>query len=137
MSTHQFLADYAAAFASLDSAAVLRYFDYPLLVTGDRGSAVSVEVLDETQFRDVLAGLLHAYRALDVAAGKVIGSSSFELSPRLAQVNVRWGLLSERGEPVYEFDASYTLVAAGDAYRIRAVTHNEVPELMAALAAKA
>jgi hypothetical protein len=137
MSTHQFLADYAAAFASLESAAVLRYFDYPLLVTGDRGSAVSVEVLDETQFSDVLAGLLHAYRALDVAAGKVIGSSSFELSPRLTQVNVRWELVSERGDPVYEFDASYTLVAAGDAYRIRAITHNEIPELMAALAAKA
>jgi hypothetical protein len=46
-------------------------------------------------------------------------------SARLAQVAVHWALETSAAKPVYEFDATYTLVATGDALKITAIAHNE------------
>jgi len=56
------------------------------------------------------------------------------LSPRLAQAAVGWTLESSAGRTIYEFDATYTLVATGDALRITAIVHNEQLRAREALA---
>jgi hypothetical protein len=47
---------------------------------------------------------------------------------------VGWTLLRTDNLPVYDFEASYTLVASHGGLRISAIAHNEVPRLRAALA---
>jgi hypothetical protein len=132
MDVDELFSGYAAAVVSLDAAKVLPFFDFPVMVSGATGSGATVVVLDKAGFADSLGGLLHAYRSLDVAAATVLSATTFELSEWLHQVSVRWEFADERGDPIYEIDATYTIVGG----RIRAIAHNEIPEMMAALAAK-
>ncbi|MDP8957716.1 MAG: hypothetical protein M3N51_00610 [Actinomycetota bacterium] len=56
-----------------------------------------------------------------------------ELTPRLAQAAVQWGLVDQEGGRIYDFDASYTLADLGQGMRITAVAHNEAPRLRASI----
>jgi hypothetical protein len=77
--------------------------------------------------------LVAAYRELGVRSAETLELQVIELTPRLAQATVHWGLVDHAGGPIYEFDASYTLADLGDGLRITAIAHNETPRLRAAI----
>jgi hypothetical protein len=129
-----FLGAYRAGFESFDVAAVADLFYYPCHITSD-GAEVTVAVLPT---RDAwiphLEQLLTAYREIGVRSAEVLTVDLVEITERLVQVAVHWGLLGVQGRKVYDFDASYTLADLGDGMRITAIAHNEAPRLRAAIA---
>jgi hypothetical protein len=74
------------------------------------------------------------YRAIDVGSVEAIGLATDALSPRLVQARLRWSLRDKSAQPLYEFDAMYTLARHTEIFRITAVAHNEMPQYRSCLA---
>jgi hypothetical protein len=68
-----------------------------------------------------------------VRSAKVLKLQVVELTPRLAQAAVHWGLRDQQSKAIYDFDASYTLADFGQGMRITAIAHNETPRLRTAI----
>ena len=130
----EFLGSYREAFEALDPERIAAHFAYPVQVAGETGEGISLTVDEPERWHRVLAHLVDDYRVLGVATAHELACDVVTLSPRLHQVAVSWQLLTDSGEPVYDFDACYTLVETDGALRICAVAHNELPRLAEALA---
>jgi hypothetical protein len=128
-----FLDAYRAAFETFDVAAVADLFYYPCHITSD-GAEVTVAVIPTRHaWIPRLGQLVAAYREIGVRSAEVLAVDLVEITGRLVQAGVHWGLLGEQGRKIYEFDASYTLAAVGEGMRITAIAHNEAPRLRAAI----
>ena len=57
-----------------------------------------------------------------------------EISPRLIQAQIHWALQTAAGEPLYDFEAIYTLAHTAGAFHIAAIAHNEMPQYQACYA---
>lgn len=116
---------YLAGFEKRDAKAIAEHFRFPLHVTGDAGEVTVVSIPSVEAWIPQLERLLGLYAQLDVKTAKMRDARTTRFSPRLAQVAVGWTLESSGGKTIYEFDATYTLVATGDAIKITAIAHNE------------
>jgi hypothetical protein len=130
---HQFLDAYRTAFEAPDVLAIADLFSYPCQATSDAGEIAVTTVPSREAWLPQIERLVAAYRAIGVASAQVLELHVIELTPRLAQAAVHWGLVDQEGGPIYEFDASYTLADLGDGMRITAIAHNETPRLRAAI----
>jgi hypothetical protein len=128
-----FLDAYRAAFEAFDAPAISDLFSYPCQVTGDAGELAVTTVATREAWIPEIERLVAAYRAIGAHAAEVLRLHVTELTPRLVQATVHWGLVDEEGERIYDFDASYTLADLGEGIRITAIAHNETPRLRAAL----
>lgn len=129
----EFLKAYRAAFEAFDVGAIADLFSYPCQITSDAGEIdVTLAPTREAWLRQI-ERLVAAYRAIGVRSAEVLDLRVAELTPRLAQAAVRWRLIGEAGEPLYEFDAAYTLADFGQGLRVTAISHNETPRLRAAV----
>ena len=131
---HAFLDAYRAAFEARDVAAVADLFSYPCQVTDDADAVAVTTVPSREAWIPQLERLVAAYGAIGVHSAEILHAHVTELTPRLAQVTVRWTLSDEAGARIYDFDASYTLADLGDGIRITAIAHNETVRLRAAVA---
>ena len=129
----EFFDAYRAAFEALAPAAIADLFAYPCHITSDAEGVELLSVANREQWARVLERLVAAYRAIGVRAAEVLDLHAVELTPRLAQVRVRWRLADDAGRPIYDFDAAYTLAEFGDARRITAIAHDERAHLEDAL----
>ncbi len=130
---HHFLDAYRTAFEAFDVPAIADLFSYPCQATSDAGEIAVTMVSSLEAWLPQIERLVAAYRAIGVRSAHVLELQVIELTPRLAQATVHWGLADQGGEPIYEFDASYTLADHGDGMRITAIAHNETPRLRAAI----
>ena len=78
--------------------------------------------------------MLGLYAQLEVKTATMRDAHTTRLSSRLAQVAIGWALESSGGRTIYEFEATYTLVATGGALGITAIAHNEQLRGRAAMA---
>lgn len=120
-----FFDSYLAGFEKRDAKSIAEHFGFPLHVTGDAGEVTVVSIPSVEAWIPQLERLLGLYAQLDVKTAKMRDARTTRFSPRLAQVAVGWTLESSGGKTIYEFDATYTLVATGDALKITAIAHNE------------
>jgi hypothetical protein len=129
-----FVDDYRAAFEAFDVAAIAAFFSYPCQITGGEPQVSIASLPDHDAGVVLIEQLIRAYQAIDVRSAEVRALQAVELSPRLAQATIGWGLRDQHGDTIYDFDASYTLADFGDGLRITAIAHNEASRLRAALA---
>lgn len=54
-----------------------------------------------------------------------------ELSPRLAGMMIRTRFRDEHGNALYDFQGFYSLVRTEAGFRILAISHNQLPRLLA------
>jgi hypothetical protein len=120
-----FFDSYRGAFERRDAAAIAGHFRFPLHVTGDAGEVTVVAIPSVEVWIPQLERLLGVYAQLDVKTARMRETRTTRFSPRLAQAAVGWALQSSGGKTIYEFEATYTLVATGDALKITAIAHNE------------
>ena len=120
-----FFDSYRAAFEKRDAKAIADHFRFPLHVAGDSGEVTVVSIPSIGAWIPQLERLLGSYAQLDVKTAKMREGRTTRFSPRLAQTAIGWALESSGGKTIYEFDATYTLVATGDALKITAIAHNE------------
>ena len=128
-----FLDAYRLAFESFDVPAIVDQFSYPCQITSDAGEITVTVVPTREAWVPLIERLIAAYRAIGVRTAQATGLRSIELSSGLAVAGVRWSLLDSEGQPLYDFDAAYTLADRGDGLRIVAIAHNEAPKLNEAL----
>jgi hypothetical protein len=134
MTIDEFFAGYAADFATYDAATVAEHFAYPVQSVGDTDADPNVTTAGREEWLLVLDRLLGAYRELGVTGARLHSIQVTRLGRGLHVVCVGWTLLRTDKSTVYNFEASYTLVASHGRLRISAIAHNEIPRLRAALA---
>jgi len=130
-SVNAFFESYRAAFERFDAPAIVDHFAYPSHVTSDTGETVLMAVAGRQDWIVQIERLIGMYRAIAVSSARMLDVVVTELSPRLVQACVRWGLYDGAGNNLYEFDAIYTLAAINGALRITAISHNEIPRYQA------
>ncbi len=129
-----FVDAYRMAFDAFDPVAIADLFFYPCQITSDAGEISVVTVPTRDIWLPQIERLVEAYRSIGVRSAEVIELQVVELTPRLAQAAISWRLVDGSGQPLYDFDAAYTLGDPGTGLRIAAIAHNETPRLRAALA---
>jgi hypothetical protein len=122
-----FFESYRRAFERFDASAIADHFVFPGHITADSKEIGLTSVTDRPAWIGQLDRLLGMYRAIDVASARVVELMITELSPRLFQAIVHWALDDRAGRRLYDFEAAYTLAEVGDALRITAIAHNEIP----------
>lgn len=128
-----FIEAYRAGFGVLDVVAIADRFSYPFQITSDDGQIAVVTVPSREAWVPQVERLVGAYRAIGVHSVEALELQVIELTSRLAQAAVHWGLADKAGGRIYAFDASYTLVDLGEGMRITAIAHNETARLRATL----
>ena len=123
-----FFTSYCAAFIRQDAPAIAKHFANLIHVSGDDGRVVSAHVSTADDWRKTIDRLLEMYRAIDVGSVEAIGLATDALSTRLVQARLRWALRDKSAQPLYEFDAMYTLARHTEIFRITAIAHNEMPQ---------
>ena len=129
-----FFTGYCTAYIRQDAPAIARHFADLVHVSSEDGRDVSVIVATADEWRQAIDRLLEMYRTIDVGSVEAIGLATDPLSPRLVQARLRWALKDKAGQPLYEFDAMYTLARHTEMFRITAIAHNEFPEYRSCLA---
>jgi hypothetical protein len=129
-----FFTSYCTAFIRQDAPAIARHFADLVHVTSDDGRDVSVRVATTNEWRTTIDRLLDMYRAIDVGKVEATGLGTDALSSRLVQARLRWALYDKAVQPLYEFDAMYTLARHTETFRITAIAHNEIPQYRNCLA---
>jgi hypothetical protein len=125
---------YCTAFIRQDASAIIKHYANLVHVSSDDGRDVSVTLATVDESRKTIDRLLEMYRAIDVGSLEAIGLGVDALSPRLVQTRVRWALKDKATQPLYEFDAMYTLARHTEKFRITAIAHNEITEYRKCLA---
>ena len=123
-----FFTSYCTAFIRQDAPAIARHFADTVHVATDTGDDVKVYVSDAQEWRKAIDRILKMYRAINVGSVEATGLATDALSSRLVQARLRWALSDRAGQPLYEFDAMYTLARHTETFRITAVAHNEITE---------
>lgn len=129
----RFLDAYRAAFEVFDVSAIADLFSYPCQITSDAGEIAITTVPTREAWVPQIERLVEAYRTIGVRSAEILELGTSELTPRLAQATVHWGLVDAGGQRLYDFTASYTLADRGEGLRISALAHNETPRLRAFL----
>jgi hypothetical protein len=129
-----FFTSYCTAFIRQDAPAIARHFADLVHITSDDGRDVSVRVATTNEWRTTIDRLLEMYRAIDVGKVEATGLGTDALSSRLVQARLRWALYDKAVQPLYEFDAMYTLARHTETFRITAIAHNEIPQYRNCLA---
>lgn len=129
-----FFTKYCSAYIRQDPAAVCKHYADLVHISSDTGDRVTVHVATNAEMLKTIAHLLEGYRAIGFATAEALAVATDEMSSRLVQARVRWLLRDKAGEPIYEFDAMYTLARHTEIFRITALAHNEIPQYRRALA---
>ena len=133
-SVNAFFDSYCTAFERSDAAAIADHFAFPCHTTSDTGAMRVIHVADKAEWAGTIEQLLSMYRVIDVSSARVLALAVAELSPRLVQAVVHWGLHDSAGRDLYDFEATYTLAEIEGALRVAALAHNEIPRYEACVA---
>jgi ketosteroid isomerase-like protein len=129
-----FFTKYCAAFIRQDATAICKHYADLVHISSDTGDRVTVHVATNEEMLKTIAHLLEGYRTIGFATAEALAVATDEMTSRLVQARVLWLLRDKAGEPIYEFDAMYTLARHTEIFRITALAHNEIPQYRRALA---
>lgn len=129
-----FFQSYTDAFERRDVSAIAEHFRFPLQVTSDSGEIGIVSIPSLEAWRPQLERLLATYARLDVRTARRLHLEATAITPDLGQASTRWALSDSAGNPIYEFNATYTLARYGGALKITAIAHDEQRHMREALA---
>jgi len=122
-----FLERYRITFETLSAPSIAEHFAYPVHITGDDGGRVTLAVAESKDpWIQQLQGLLGLYRAIDVRRAEAVDIAFGHATASVVQARVRWALSSGANDPLYEFDASYTIARTADGLRVVAIAHDEL-----------
>jgi hypothetical protein len=124
-----FFTTYVTAYIRQDVPAIVKHFANVVHISGDTGDRVTVHVETAEEMKKTIAHLLEMYRAIDFGSAEVLALATDEMSSRLVQARLRWLLRDKAKNPIYEFDAMYTIARHDEIFRITAIAHNETAQL--------
>jgi hypothetical protein len=128
-----FFTKYCSAYIRQDPAAICKHYADLVHISSDNGDRVTVHVATNEEMLKTIAHLLDGYRNIGFATAEALAVATDEMSSRLVQARVRWLLRDKPGNPIYEFDAMYTLARHTEIFRITAIALTEIPQYRRAL----
>jgi hypothetical protein len=85
----------------------------------------------------VIERILEIYRAMSVRGAAIRALRVSDMSPQVALARVRWALHGDGDQPLYEFDATYTLALLDRELKIvQVVSENEQPKFLGVMRAR-
>ena len=129
-----FFASYRAAFDRHDPDSIVGHFVYPCHFVSDADPVALMPIANEQDCRMGVERVLGWHRDIGAVAGELTEFIVTELSPRLASVSLKVDLHDKAGRRLYDFHGLYTLVRKSDAWKIAAISHNQIPRLRSCVA---
>jgi hypothetical protein len=127
----EFLASYGKAFAAYDTQAIVDHYAFPCPIVSD-SETVALRLFEgPEQCRAGVDYVLSLHREIGVKSSRQLLLGITELSPRLAGMMIRSQLEDDRGKPLYDFQGFYSLARTDSGYKIVAISHNQIPRLLA------
>jgi hypothetical protein len=124
---------YRLAFEQYDADAIVRHFALPCHIVSDSETVAHIDFKTEQDCRGSIERILAWHRKIGMTSGHTRGLSIVELSARIICFDLNYAFEGAGQEYLYDFRGHYTLVANEDCWRIAAITHNQVPRLLACL----
>jgi hypothetical protein len=132
-----FFAAYFEAYKRPDAEAVVDFFAYPSHITSDSEVVTLLPMRTRQECMSAVDRVLSMHRELGVATGQIRDFSILDLSPRLAQVYLKMDVCDALDQRFYDYEGCYTLAKFQENWRICAISHNQIPRLLACLASRA
>jgi hypothetical protein len=127
----EFLGSYRKAFENYDTDAILDHFVFPCTVIGDTEKITPSLLQTKEELRVGVDYVLSLHREIGYRSGQLLLLDITELSPRLAGMMIRSRMCDANGRPLYEFQGFYSLARTDTGCRIVAISHNQIPRLLA------
>jgi len=115
---------------------ILDWFLLPCHVVSDADNVVLTPLATKEACRVGVERVLNWHRDLGVKRRRIVKQLIIELSPRVSCVDVKVDIEDCAGGKLYDFEAVYTFVRSGSAWRVAAITHNQIPRLLSCVHAK-
>lgn len=130
-SVMDFLESYRKAFENYDTDTILDHFAFPCAIVSDTETITPSLLRTREELRAGVDYVLSLHRQIGYKSGQVLRLEITELSPRLTGMMIRSRMRDANGSPLYEFDGFYSLARTGSGCRIMAISHNQIPRLLA------
>ena len=128
--------DYQAAYGEPDpAAAIADFFVFPCLITADAEPVALTPFASRQDCINTMSRFLKLYERIGAARAETLSLTVAPVSATLCTAMLGLAICNAAGERLYAFDAHYTLVRRDGAWRIAAIAHNEMPYLLARVAA--
>jgi hypothetical protein len=126
-----FLASYSKAFEAYDTKAIVDHYVFPCTIIGDAESLAPLTFKAPETLSAGVDYILSLHREIGVKTGQRMLLDITELSPRLAGMMIRTRFRDGHGNALYDVQGFYSLARTGDGFRILAISHNQLPRLLA------
>ena len=127
----EFLATYSEAFEAYDTKAIVDHYLFPCIIIGDSETIAPLTYKGADQLNAGVDYVLALHREIGVKSAHPLLLEITELSPRLAGMMLRSQFRDAHGKPLYDFQGLYSLARTESGYRIAAISHNQIPRLLA------
>jgi hypothetical protein len=127
----EFLGSYREAFENYDTDAVLDHFVFPCSIISDAEKITPSLLQTKEELRAGVDYVHSLHRQIGYRSGQLLLLDITELSPRLTGMLIRSRMRDENGRPLYEFQGFYSLARTDAGCRIMAISHNQIPRLLA------
>jgi hypothetical protein len=124
---------YRRAFEQYDADAVVSHFALPCHVVSDGETVAHIDFKTAQDCRVSIERILTWHRKIGMVSGITLALSIVEMSPRILCFDLHYAFEGAAHEFLYDFRGKYTLVGSDDLWRIAAITHNQVPRLLACM----
>jgi hypothetical protein len=131
---HAFFRSYCAAFEALDTEAIADCCTFPSHIASDAEEVVLIAMANRQECQAAMDKVVVLHRKLGSPSGRIHDLSILELSPRLVQASLRMEVLDRTANCLYDFQATYSLAKFSGAWRIVAISHNQIPRLLRCVA---
>ena len=127
----EFLGSYRNAFENYDTDAILDHYIFPCSIISDTEVIKPSLLKTKEELRAGVDYVLSLHREIGYRSGQWLRLDITELSPRLTGVMLRSRMNGEDRRPLYEFQGFYTLAHTEAGCRLMAISHNQIPRLLA------
>lgn len=124
---------YRRAFEQYDADAVVGHFALPCHIVSDGETVAHIDFNTARDCRASIERILTWHRQIGMTSGHTRELSIVEMSARITCFDLHYAFEGAGQEYLYDFRGQYTLVGSDDCWRIAAITHNQVPRLLACL----
>ena len=130
-SVMEFFGSYRKAFENYDTDGILDHFVFPCSIISDAETITPSLMQSREQLRAGVDYVLSLHRQIGYRSGRLLHLDITDLSPRLTGAMIRSRMCDEKGRSLYEFEGFYSLARTDAGCRIMAISHNQIPRLLA------
>jgi len=132
----QALAVYFDAYRQNRIEDILDWFLYPCHFVSDADDVTLMPLPDREACRPGVERVLKWHHTLGVTRRRIVRQTCTKLSPRICCIDALVDLEDDAGNKFYDFEGLYTFVRSGESWRVAAITHNQIPRLLACARAR-